>query len=59
MGRTTKIRFTATIEMDVDEWANAYGMDATKIRQIQDDVRNAVVTAIYAMEISPNAVDVR
>jgi TolB-like protein len=45
--------------MDVDEWANAYGMDATKIRQIQDDVRNAVVTAIYAMEISPNAVDVR
>jgi TolB-like protein len=56
---TTKVRFTATIEIDTQEWAEAYGMDPKGVRAIQDDVRAAVLNAIQQMSVAPVAVTPR
>ena len=52
---TTKIRFTATIEVDVQAWADAYGTAPTA-RAVQQDVRNAVLNNIYNMAVAPASV---
>ena len=56
---TTKVRFTATIEIDTQQWADAYGMDPKGVRAIQDDVRAAVLNAIQQMSVAPVAVTPR
>lgn len=50
---TTKVRFTATIEIDPQEWADAYGLDPKAVRAIQDDVRAAVLNAVQQMPVAP------
>lgn len=55
---TTKVRFTATIEVDVQEWADAYGTAPTA-RAVQHDVRNAVLNNIQNMAVAPAAVIAR
>jgi TolB-like protein len=55
----TKVRFTATIEIEPQEWAAAYGMDPKGVRAIQDDVRAAVLNAIQQMPVPPVAVTQR
>jgi hypothetical protein len=55
---TTKVRFTATIEVDVQEWAEAYGMVPTA-RAVQQDVRNAVLDHIQNMAVAPASVTAR
>ena len=49
----TKVRFTATIEIDPQEWASEYGMDPKAIRAIQDDVRSAIFEMIHQMPVPP------
>ena len=49
----TKVRFTATIEIDPQEWASEYGMDPKAIRAIQDDVRSAIFEMIHQMPVAP------
>jgi hypothetical protein len=51
---TTKIRFTATIEVDVQEWADAYGTAATA-RAVQQDVREAILNNIQNMPVAATA----
>ena len=53
---TTKVRFIATIEIDPQQWADAYGMDPKGVRAIQDDVRQAIVNLIQQMPVAPAAV---
>jgi hypothetical protein len=55
---TTKVRFTATIEVDVQEWADAYGTAPTA-RAVQQDVRNAVLDNIQNMAVAPASVTAR
>ena len=50
---TTKVRFTATIEIDTQEWAENYGMDPKAIRAIQDDVRSYIFDMIHQMPVAP------
>ena len=56
---TTKVRFTATIEIDPQAWADAYGMDPKGVRAIQDDVRQAIVNLIQQMPVTPVTVTQR
>jgi len=55
---TTKIRFTATIEIDVQEWADAYGVAPTA-RAVQQDVREAILNHIHQMPVAPVGVTAR
>jgi hypothetical protein len=55
---TTKVRFTATIEIDVQEWADAYGTAPTA-RAVQQDVHNAVLDHIRNMAVAPASVTAR
>lgn len=50
---TTKVRFTATIEIDPEAWALEYGMDAQDVRAIEKDVRDAILNAIQQMPVQP------
>lgn len=56
--KTTKVRFTATIEIDVEEWAEAYGLAPTA-RAVQEDVREAVFNHIHCMPVAPLGVTKR
>jgi hypothetical protein len=55
---TTKVRFIATIEVDVQQWADEYGTAPTA-RAVQADVRSAVLANIYAMAVAPVSVTPR
>jgi hypothetical protein len=52
---TTKVRFTATIENDIEQWAENYGTGASA-RAVQKDVRAAILAGIYNMPVPPLAV---
>ena len=56
--KTTKVRFTATIEIDIEEWAEAYGLEPTA-RAVQQDVREAVFNNIHNMAVAPLGVTAR
>ena len=56
---TTKVRFTATIEIDPQAWAVEYGMDPKGVRAIQEDVRDAIINAIQQMPVTPVTVTKR